>query len=99
MPGAERELEDTVRRVVADFAVGRGSFEFVHAAAAGADDGLANAALRIEFALVVLRRETLVVVVVAAQHDVRAGLEQHAPHVAHRWIAAVRTGAESGDMP
>ena len=67
--------------------------------AAGADHELADAVLRIGLAGRVLRRETLVVVVVPRQHDVRSGGVEGPPERVEGGVVAVRPRGEAGVMP
>src|SRR5215211_773337 len=67
---AESELEDAVRTAVKELAVGLPRAQRVVAAAAGAHDELTDAARRVGVTSWALRREALIVVVVAAQDDV-----------------------------
>src|SRR4051794_8327041 len=78
-PRLQRQFQDTVRGVAAYLAVRCHPLELVDAAAAGADDELADPALRIHFPFVILRRKSLVIVIVAAEDDIGAGLVQQVP--------------------
>src|SRR6478752_146708 len=99
---AQRELDHAVRFVVADLAVRLRPLELVEAAAARADDELADA-FRSGLAVGILRREPLVVVVVPVDDDVDAAVVERVPDVQHvrrlAQVLPVRARAEHRDVP
>src|SRR5207245_11269341 len=77
--GVERELQDAKGVVVAHLAVLDRGHDRVMAPAARAHDELAYAARGIERPAPLLRREALVVVVMATQDDVRVEVVERLP--------------------
>src|SRR5215213_7610881 len=75
----EGELQDAVGLVVVDLAVGDGLQDRVVALASGANHKLPDAALGVWSPVRVLRREALVVVLVAGEHHVYARCVENVP--------------------
>src|SRR5260370_21580979 len=94
------DLQHAEGAVAADFARG---LRFAKASlifAAGADDELTDAAGRVGNSVRVLRSETLVVVIVAVQYNVRAGRVKIIPEILHfRAVAVFIAGTETRHMP
>src|SRR5262245_13500352 len=96
---AERQLEDAMRDRRADEAVRRIRVgERPERRTAGADDELADA-VRIRVRRRVLRREALVVVVVAVDDDVGAGRNERLPERPGDRVAAVKPRREARMVP
>ncbi len=66
----EGQFEHTESGIVADYAIFRDRGKGRVVCAARADDKLPNAAGSIEIPVIVLRPKPLIVVIVAAQHDI-----------------------------
>src|SRR5690606_3453026 len=92
------ELQHAGGAVDPALAVGLDAVERAQVRAAGADHELADA-VGVGVAVGVLRREALVVVVVAGEREVDARLVSHPPELAQVAVAAVRPGAEAGMVP
>src|SRR4051794_7473916 len=86
--GMERQLQDAERRGIPDCAVGDDAREGPEVVAARSDDELPDSR-RIRDAARVLRREPLVVVVVAVEDDVGARGVEVAPERVDRRVAAM----------
>src|SRR5262245_8264316 len=88
-----------MRRVVAYLAVRLRRLDRTQRCAACPDDELADAMHRIGRAIGRLRREALVVVLVAVDYHVRAERVEDAPDLLHMGIVAVIPGAKDWVVP
>jgi len=92
---AQRELEHTERGGIADFTVGMRRAERPMILPTGARNEFSDSALRIGGSVRSLRGKTLVVMIVAADDDVRIGVIKRLPDGLDFQIVAVRAaGAE-----
>src|SRR3990170_261902 len=96
---AQRQLEDAERIGVADVAVGLDGAEPAEARPAGADDEFADAGHRVRVAVPILGSKPLIVVVVAAQDNLRADIIESLPDRLHGRGVAVVAGAKPRMMP
>src|SRR5688572_25627581 len=85
--------------VVSDLAVGYRVADGIVVLAAGADYEPTYTAHEVEIALSVLRCETLVVVVMTREHDVRPGIIKRLPDRPHGWCVAVLARAKERVVP
>src|SRR5579864_1042237 len=99
--GLQREFENSEGRGVANFTVGfrrLGKWPVIFSA--GADDEFANAALRVRGGIGCLRREALVVVIVAANDHVGIGIVKRLPQRLYFKVIAMGTaGTEERLVP
>jgi hypothetical protein len=93
------QLQDPERLRISDLGVGDRSLEATQALAAGPDHELTDAAAGIAVAIRVLERETLIVVVVPDDDDIRADLVEQVPERTYSLRVAVLTGAEERVVP
>src|SRR5258708_40061541 len=93
--GLERELQDAEGSRIAQFAVGLWRAERTVILAAGANDEFADAARGIGRAIGRLRGKTLVIVIVAGDHDIRVGFVERLEERLNSEVVAVgATGAK-----
>src|SRR5260370_33503943 len=98
--GLERELQDAEGGGIAQFAVGLWRAERTVILAAGANDEFADAARGIGRAIGRLRGKTLVIVIVAGDHDIRVGFVERLEERLNSEVVAVgATGAKERLVP
>jgi hypothetical protein len=93
--GVERKFQNAVGVRIADFASGQRRRERAMALATGTGHDFSDAVRNVGLAFGILRRETLVIVIVPVDYDSGSRFVQVLPERLHFWIVAVlRAGTE-----
>src|SRR3954453_3957659 len=95
----QRQLDDAERESIAHLAVGDWCAERVVILAARADNELANAARGVGYAGGILRRETLIIMGVAVDHQLGASIIQRLPDRLHRNGVTMFAGTKARVVP